>query len=139
MIMNKQKLSIIILSILAMLCSFLPWVQEFGYLYKGTEMDGWITLALFGTSMAICLGGNSVEPLERKFKVGIYASSGLATIIGSSKILKSIPALKQYSPDWARFSFTSTWNVQLGLYSMVILGLIILMITSIPFSEKSKA
>jgi len=128
--MNKQKLLIACFSIIAMICTFLPWIEEYGQLYYGRQMEGWISLVLFGTTLVICLGGNIKEPLEKKFKLGIYGTSGLATIIGLTKIIKGSPSIVKMIPDVFGLSFTYSWQIQPGLYLMVALGALIIFLSA---------
>jgi hypothetical protein len=129
--MNKQKIFIAIPSLLAMLCTFFPWINEFGYVYTGKQLDGWVTFVLFGTTAVICLGGNLKEALEKKFRAGIYGTSGLGTFIGLTYLIKASANLEKVSPSWAKVTFHSSWQVLPGLYLMVGSGILAILMCAI--------
>src|SRR5690606_11829727 len=56
---SRQRTALAITAAAGMLATFLPWVKApiIGSI-DGTAGDGWITLALFACSFALCFAGN---------------------------------------------------------------------------------
>jgi len=91
--MEKKRKFILIIAVLGMIGTFLPWASAFGFTVSGTAGDGWITLALFAIGGAIAFfNGDKADALKKKVMTGVWIPAALAAIIALLKIFKSRPA-----------------------------------------------
>jgi len=91
--MEKKRKFILIVAVVGMIGTFLPWASAFGFTVSGTKGDGWITLALFAAGGAIAFfNGEKAEPIKKKVMMGVWAPAALAGLIALLKIFKSRPA-----------------------------------------------
>lgn len=84
--MNKQKLYIVIVSVIGMLAAFMPWINVEAYRFSvqnvsGIQGDGKITLVLFAVACALCFIGNKQEKLSQQFTYGLWAVGVVNVII----------------------------------------------------------
>lgn len=85
--MEKKRKLILIVAVVGMIGTFLPWASAFGFTVSGTEGDGWITLVLFAIGGAIAFfAGDKTEPLGKGKLTGVWVTAGLAAIIALRKI-----------------------------------------------------
>jgi hypothetical protein len=90
--MEKKRKFILIIAIVGMIGTFLPWASAFGFTVSGTEGDGWITLALFAVGGAIAFfNGEKSEAISKKVMAGVWVPAALAALIALMKIFKSRP------------------------------------------------
>ncbi len=94
--MEKKRKFILIIAVVGMIGTFLPWVSVFGASVSGTSGDGWITLVLFAIGGAIAFfKGEKTEALNKKIMTAVWVPAALAAIIALSKIFRlprGIPA-----------------------------------------------
>ncbi len=125
--MNKQRLGILILALIGMLTTFMPWatVSFLGMqrTIKGTDGDGWITIVLFLVVLILTL-------VLGKIKASIKGAALLGVII-PSVICFIIGAINIFSINGNSFG-----NVKYGLYVLTIVPLFIIIIS---FILKDKA
>lgn len=86
--MDKKRRLILIISVVGMIGSFLPWASAFGFSVSGIDgSDGWVNLVLFAIGGAIAFfAGDKSEPLSKGKLAGVWAPAGLAAIIALRKI-----------------------------------------------------
>lgn len=90
--MEKKRKFILIIAVVGMVGTFLPWASAFGFTVSGTEGDGWITLFLFAIGGAIAFfKGEKGEAIAKKFMTGVWVPAALAGLIALLKIFKSRP------------------------------------------------
>jgi len=91
--MEKKRKFILIIAVVGMIGTFLPWASAFGFTVSGTQGDGWITLALFAIGGAIAFfNGDKAEALKKKIMTAVWVPAALAAVIALLKIFKSRPA-----------------------------------------------
>lgn len=81
--MSKQRIVVLVVSIVGIVAAFLPWatIVLFGVSVSasGIEGDGVITLILFAVAAILCFVGKRAEPLGKtKF---VCAGVGLVSVI----------------------------------------------------------
>ena len=107
--MEKKRKFILIIAVVGMIGTFLPWASAFGFTVSGTKGDGWITLALFAVGGAIAFfSGEKTEALKKKIMTAVWVPAALAAVIALLKIFKSRPA---------------GLSIGIGLYLIAIAGL----------------
>lgn len=84
--MNKQKLYILISSIVGILAALMPWLSVTAFrsvtqTVSGIDGDGKITLVLFAIACALCFVGNKQEKFSQQFVYGLWAVGGLNILI----------------------------------------------------------
>ena len=68
--MEKKRKFILIIAVVGMIGTFLPWVSMFGRSVSGTHGDGWITLVLFAIGGAIAFfSGDKGEAIKKKMMI----------------------------------------------------------------------
>ncbi len=91
--MEKKRKFILIIAVVGMIGTFLPWASAFGFTVSGTQGDGWITLALFAIGGAIAFfSGDKAAALKKKIMAAVWIPAALAAVIALLKIFKSRPA-----------------------------------------------
>ncbi|NOQ23214.1 MAG: hypothetical protein GQ565_11275 [Candidatus Aegiribacteria sp.] len=91
--MEKKRKFILIIAVVGMIGTFLPWASAFGFTLSGTKDGGWLTLALFAIGGAIAFfNGEKTEALKKKVMTGVWIPAAVAVIIVLLKILRSRPA-----------------------------------------------
>lgn len=121
---NKQRLALIGVSALGMLCTFLPWISVplVGSI-NGTKGDGWFTFLFFGVSLALSFLGEKSEEIEgTKF----WASSLFALLSGGLAIYKIIDfnsKMSDLSENPFAQALSATVSVEFGLYLLALAGL----------------
>lgn len=86
--MEKKRKFILIVAVVGMIGTFLPWASAFGISVSGTEGDGWITLILFAIGGALAFfSGDKAQPLTKGKLTGVWLPSALAAVIALRKIL----------------------------------------------------
>lgn len=88
--MSKQRIILLITSIIGMVATFLPWASVLGISVSGTGAagqpgDGWLTLGIFAVPLIISIIGERTEPLG-KTKFACVVAGVINTIIGIIKI-----------------------------------------------------
>lgn len=121
---NKQRLALLGVSALGMLCTFLPWISVplVGSI-NGTKGDGWFTFLFFGVSLALSFLGEKSEEVEgTKF----WASSVFALFAGGLAIYKIIDfnsKMSDLSENPFAQALSATVSVEFGLYLLALAGL----------------
>jgi len=111
--MHKQRAGILIVAILAVLTSFLPWYESpEGGSVSLIDMNGWQLFVLFGISIALCLTGNSLKPLSKKKFYGAIVPSILAGLMGVFGIWQFVDSVSGLHGQ-----------IKYGLYLMIILSI----------------
>jgi len=91
--MEKKRKFILIIAVLGMIGTFLPWASAFGFTVSGTKGDGWITLVLFAIGGAIAFfNGDKADAIKQKVMAGVWVPAAIAAVIALLKIFKSRPA-----------------------------------------------
>jgi hypothetical protein len=90
--MDKKRKMILIVAVVGMIGTFLPWFSAFGYSVSGTEGDGWITLFLFAVGGALAFfAGDKAEPLGKGKLMGVWIPAAIAAFIALRNIFRSRP------------------------------------------------
>ncbi|MBD3277271.1 MAG: hypothetical protein GF388_03140 [Candidatus Aegiribacteria sp.] len=91
--MEKKRKFILIVAVVGMVGTFLPWASYFGGSVNGMDgSDGWINLVLFGIGGAVALfSGEKSEPIKKSMSMVIWIPAGLAALIALAKLFKSYP------------------------------------------------
>lgn len=77
--MEKKRKFILIIAVLGMIGTFLPWASAFGFTVRGTDGDGWITLALFAIGGAIAFfNGEKAEAIKNKVMTAVWVPAAPA-------------------------------------------------------------
>lgn len=128
--MNKQRLSILILSLIGASGTFLPWVSNplMGSIY-GTDGDGMITLFLYLIPAILILIKDRSIDLKGGLLYTCITSSVLASIIGIYDLINF------KSLQTSEMKDVMEMNIGPGLYVIAIAGLL-LPIFSIILKEK---
>ena len=79
--MHKQSLGILIISVIGMAATFMPWASTMGITITGSKGDGWFSLILFLIPLIISLI-NMKDPLKTGGMIGVITSSVLILGIG---------------------------------------------------------
>ena len=86
-LMEKKRKLILIIAVVGMIGTFLPWASAFGFTVSGTEGDGWITLVLFAIGGAMALfSGDRGQALGSGKLLAVWIPAALAAIIALRKI-----------------------------------------------------
>lgn len=128
--MNKQKLYIMIISIIGMLSTLMPWVNAnvFGskiYTAAGVEGNGKFSLIIFGAVCALCVIGNKSEKIITQYLYSIWVLSAINIII----FIVWMNEIVNY-----RYSLSAGHGVYVMLFSTVLI--ILLSIDNLKFIEK---
>lgn len=112
--MNKQKLYILISSIVGILAAFMPWAtvsafRQSIYNAAGIAGDGKITLVLFGIICALCFVGNKQEKFTKQFEYGVI-------VLGILNIVVFIVLLINANEVVRRFGAFGNVSVAHGAY-----------------------
>ena len=132
--MNRQRIGILIIAIIGMLATFLPWVTATSTIDLtllgtksftktiSTNLYGAITFIMFSISLVISLLGDRTKALNQNQFYAVISPSIIAGIIGVWKIISTTPndALKTTG-----FSV----SIGIGLYLVVFAGLLLPIIT----------
>ena len=125
--MHKQRLIIMVISILGMLATFMPWVKAplIGSV-NGTEGDGWITLGLFAVALVMSLLGDRTQKIVTKKIYIASIASIIAAVIGIWKIIDFNSSMNEITGD-SIFGTTLDLNISIGygLYLIVLAGIAI--------------
>lgn len=123
--MHKQKLTVLIIAIIGMLCTFMPWINApiVGAI-NGTQGDGWITLALFSIPAILCLINDQASPLKRGSIYLVAAIGGLIAIIAIYKMIDFTAGMAEIGKDnpFAEILDNSI-SIGFGLYILVLAGI----------------
>lgn len=122
--MHKQKLTVLILSIIGMLCTFMPWVNIplVGAL-NGTQRDGWISPVLFSIPVLLCLLRDQSAPFNKLQGYGIASIGALIFFFTLYKIIGFSTGMAQIAQD-NPFAEILEQNVSIGfgLYLLLLTG-----------------
>lgn len=134
--MNKQKLYILIISILGVLAALMPWINAVAFRSlvasaAGVQGTGRITLVLFAISCGLCFVGNKQEKFTRNF---IYA----LWVIGGINIAVIIELLMNANKAARALGVFGTVNIAHGAYLTFLLaiGLIVFSIEQLQLVDK---
>lgn len=120
---NKQRLALLGVSALGMLCTFLPWISVplVGSI-NGTKGDGWFTFLFFGVALALSFLGDKAEEVGgTKFYIA-SAFAVLAGGLGLYKIIDFNSKMSNLSDNPFAQALSATVSVEFGLYLLAIAG-----------------
>jgi hypothetical protein len=87
--MEKKRKFILIIAVVGMIGTFLPWASAFGFTVSGTHSDGWITLVLFAIGGAIAFfNGEKTEAIAKKVMMGVWIPAAIAAIVALINVFK---------------------------------------------------
>ena len=136
--MNKQRLAILITSCIGIIATFLPWVQlPIVGAINGTEGDGWITCVFFAIALATSLLGNREKKLIGIEQIVATIASLIAGIIGIWKIVDFNSAMSGMEDNPFAEALSSTVSIGIGLYLVIIAGLLIAVFSFLVKDKKS--
>jgi hypothetical protein len=132
LIMNKQKLAIVIVAGLGILATFFPWVfiSIHGSVSKiiqsggmhgsvsGIESGGWKTLILFAIPLILCLLKDKQTPLKDGTLYGAIIPSIIALAVGIWEIIEILD-------DGSSKLLSVDVSIGFGLYMVVLAGIAI--------------
>ncbi|MDX5321543.1 MAG: hypothetical protein LPK45_10480 [Bacteroidota bacterium] len=122
--MHKQKLTVLILSIIGMLCTFMPWINIplVGAL-NGTQRDGWISLALFCIPVLLCLLWDQSVPLNKLQGFVVASLGALLFFFTLYKIIDFSTGMAQIAQDnpFAEM-LEQKVSIGFGLYLLMLTG-----------------
>lgn len=123
--MHKQRVAIIITSVIGMLATFLPWVKAMNDMgniaVNGTHevvgRVGWFTLLLFGITLIMVLIGDKRKAISRgNAFYGVIVPSTIAALVGGVHIMQMLD-------DLAIGEHLGT-----GMYLVVLAGIAVLVV-----------
>lgn len=122
---NKQRLALLAVASIGMLCTFLPWISvPFAGSINGTKGDGWFTFLFFGVSLALSfLGDKSEEVSGTKF----WAASLFALFAGGLGLYKIIDfnsKMSNLSENPFAQAISASVSVEFGLYLLALAGIV---------------
>ena len=79
--MHKQKLGILLISVIGIAATFMPWASTMGISVSGSKGDGWFSLILFLIPLIISLI-NMKDSLKTGGMIAVFISSALILGIG---------------------------------------------------------
>jgi hypothetical protein len=87
--MDKNRRLLLIIAVIGMIGTFLPWARLGPLTVSGARGDGWFTFVFFGIAGALCLfRGEKTEPLGGGAKTGITVMGILGFLFGLWKIIR---------------------------------------------------
>lgn len=106
--MNKQKLYILISSIIGVLSALMPWVaiHAFGqtvYSVPGINSGGATTMLCFGMVCFLCFVGNKQDKFTQQCEYGLWVLSGLNIFIFMTFLMK----INDFGYDFGAFANVS--------------------------------
>jgi hypothetical protein len=85
---SKRKL-LLIIAVIGMIGTFLPWARWGPFTVSGTKGDGWFTFVFFGIAAALCLfKGDKSEALTKGGTTTVTAMGILGFLFGLWKIIR---------------------------------------------------
>jgi hypothetical protein len=100
--MHKQRVAIIIASVIGIVATFLPWVKAMNAMgnisidgtHEGVGRVGWFTLLLFGITVIIVLIGDKQKAISRGHAFyGAIVPSIIAALVGGIHIMQMLDDL----------------------------------------------
>ena len=131
--MHKQRVAIIIVSVIGMLATFLPWVNAMNAMgnisvdgtHEGVARVGWFTLLLFGITVTLVLSGDKQKAISRgNAFYGAIVPSAIATFVGGVHIM------------WILDNLAIGEHLGIGMYLVVLAGIAVLVV-AITLREKT--
>jgi surface polysaccharide O-acyltransferase-like enzyme len=132
--MNKQRLSIIIVSLLGMASTFMPWVSVDGVTENGAHSSSWITFAMFILCIVFALLGKQEKQMILGQRIAVILCSliaiGYAVLIiwGLNTQMDKVSQhpLFRFSPEAQEM--LQHVVVGWGLYVLITAGLLIILL-----------
>lgn len=82
--MNKQRFAVIIVAIIGMIATFLPWYEiEPSGIFSGIASSGWFTFIMFGIVLLLALRKNTKEDMT----MGISWCAAIIGLLASFVVL----------------------------------------------------
>lgn len=127
--MNKQRLIILILSIIGVLAVFMPWVHLpiVGHANGTGGLTGWCIIALFGLTTFFCLSSDKTIRLEGKYFYTTLGSCGINFIIALWQIISFNNAMESTlsAKNSLTKAFASSVSIGFGLYVIIFISIAI--------------
>ena len=126
--MNKQRLVILILSIIGILAVFMPWVHLpfVGHANGTVGLTGWIIIALFGLTTLFCLSSDKTTRFEGKYFYTTLGSCGINIIIALWQIVSINEMESSLSAKNSLGKvFASSVSIGFGLYVIILVSIAI--------------
>lgn len=120
---NKQRLALIAIAAIGMLCTFLPWMSlPLAGSINGTKGDGWFTFLFFGVSLSLAFLGEKTEAFGGvKFYIASLFSL-LAGGLGLYKIIDFNSKMSAISENPFAQAISATVSIDFGLYLLALAG-----------------
>ena len=110
--MHKQRIVILVLSVLGGIGSMGPWLTFLNTTISGTKGDGWFAVALLGIVLITVLFGGLKTSFGIAKVITHAVLSGLAAAVGIYTIYNVISRLDEVSSD--------VWSIEWGLPVLVV-------------------
>jgi hypothetical protein len=122
--MNKQRLAILIASVLGALGTFMPWVSlPIVGSINGTKGDGYITLILFCIPIVLSVLGNRNKAISGVRMYAASAGAGISSLIAIYKIIDFNSKMAPASDNPFAQAVASSVSIEYGLYVIAVAGL----------------
>lgn len=122
--MNKQRLAILIASVIGALGTFMPWVSlPIVGSINGTKGDGYITLLCFLVPIVLSILGNRKTALSGVRMYGAIAGAGISSLIAIYKIIDFNSKMAPASDNPFAQAIASSVSIEYGLYVIAVTGL----------------
>jgi hypothetical protein len=126
-IMNKQRLAILIASVIGALGTFMPWVKlPFLGTINGTKGDGYITFILFCIPVVISLLGERTSRISGVKLYSAFAGAGISSIIALYKIIDFRSKMGSASDNPFAQAVASSVSIEYGLYVIALAGIAVI-------------
>lgn len=122
--MSKQRLAILIVSVLGALATFMPWIKVpiLGTI-NGTKGDGWITLVLFTIPLVITLLNDKTKAVKGGLLYIAIIPSLFAGALGIWKILDFNSKMSDTGDNPFAKALSASVSIEFGLYLVVLAGI----------------
>ena len=80
--MHRQRIALLVIALVGMIGTFLPWINVLGASCNGTVGDGWITLGLYAPVVLMALVGSWKKSWQGAWFIALAIPSLLASAVG---------------------------------------------------------
>lgn len=116
--MNKQRLSLLVIAAVGVVATYLPWAKApFNSSIKGTELGGWITMALFFVVIVSSIIGDRTKTIVKNQGMVSLAASVLAGLYAAWRVL-DLSGL--FTNNAIEKVMSSTISIGIGLYLVIL-------------------
>lgn len=122
--MNKQRLTVLIITGIGALATFMPWVKApiVGSM-SGVQGVGWITLALFTFAFLLTLLNDWTKKIKGTVLLMTVIPAIAAAAIGIQQIISLSTQSSGSKTDYFTKAIESSVSIDFGLYLLVIAGI----------------